>query len=156
MVVFTILFLLGSSLSISAQNWRWWTAATSVSKIGLGIAQTTLIVYLAECAPFQLRGTAMATYQLFLAGGQLIGAIGTQIQTSISDTAWRPLIASEFVITGVEFSTSCCYCADQRSFSAACSRSFLNPTSITSEREMRVMRRRACCGYMAPPPIMIW
>lgn len=101
MICFSTLFLIGSSLSITAKNWQWWLGAGVITKLGLGIAQTTLIVYLAEVAPFQLRGTSMAAYQLFLAGGQLVGAIATQIQVSVSPDTWRPLIASEFVITGV-------------------------------------------------------
>jgi MFS family permease len=84
MCVFSALFLLGSVLSITAQNWRWFLSANCVTKLGLGVAQTTLIVYLAEIAPFQLRGTGMAAYQLFLAGGQLFGAIATQIQVKVS------------------------------------------------------------------------
>ncbi|KAE8538162.1 hypothetical protein D1P53_005500 [Cryptococcus gattii VGV] len=101
MVVFSTLFLTGSVLSITAQNWRWFLGAGCVTKLGLGIAQTTLIVYLAEIAPFQLRGTSMAAYQLFLAGGQLFGAIATQIQIKVNGGAWRPLMASEFVFTGL-------------------------------------------------------
>jgi MFS family permease len=101
MIVFSALFMVGSALSISAQNWQWFTGAGVVTKFALGIAQTTLIVYIAEIAPFQLRGTGMAAYQLFLAGGQLIGAIATQIQIKTDPTVWRPLMASEFVMTGV-------------------------------------------------------
>ncbi|WVW79024.1 hypothetical protein I302_100987 [Kwoniella bestiolae CBS 10118] len=101
MMLFSALFLTGSILSITAQNWKWFMGAGMVTKLGLGIAQTTLIVYLAEIAPFQLRGTSMAAYQLFLAGGQLLGAVATQIQVSVNLEVWRPLIASEFVITGL-------------------------------------------------------
>lgn len=117
MMVFSCLFLAGSALSITAKNWQWFLGAGVITKFGLGesrvcssqsdvdgragIAQTTLIVYLAEIAPFQLRGTGMAAYQLFLAGGQLLGAIATQVQIKTDPMAWRPLIASEFVITGV-------------------------------------------------------
>ena len=101
MMLFSFLFLVGSAISISAQNWRWFLGAGIITKLALGIAQTTLIVYLAEIAPFQLRGTSMAAYQLFLAGGQLLGAIATQLQVKVNVDAWRPLIASEFVITGV-------------------------------------------------------
>lgn len=100
-MVFSTIFLIGSALTISAQTWRWFLVAGCVTKLGLGIAQTTLIVYLAEIAPFQLRGTGMAAYQLFLAGGQLFGAIATQIQVKTNIGQWRPLIASEFVFTGV-------------------------------------------------------
>ncbi|KAK1927060.1 hypothetical protein DB88DRAFT_514651 [Papiliotrema laurentii] len=102
MALFSALFLTGSALSISAQNWRWFLGGGVVTKFGLGIAQTTLIVYLAEVAPFQLRGTGMAAYQLFLAGGQLLGAVATQIQITHDNTKWRPLMASEIVITGTQ------------------------------------------------------
>jgi len=135
-MVFSALFLTGSALSISAQNWQWFTGAGVVTKFALGIAQTTLIVYLAEIAPFQLRGTGMAAYQLFLAGGQLIGAIATQIQIKVDPNAWRPLLASEFVITGVGY-IRVGSDADHCSCSFSCSPSSRSLPSFTSGAEMK-------------------
>ena len=103
MYIFVVLFLLGSSLEISAQDWKWWMGAQIVLKVAIGTAQSVLIVFVGEIAPFQVRGVALAAYQLFLAFGQLIGSIATQIMVVTRPDAWRPLIASEFLFTGVRY-----------------------------------------------------
>ena len=148
MMIFSALFLLGSVLSITAKNWRWFLGAGCVTKLGLGIAQTTLIVYLAEIAPFQLRGAGMVIYQLFLAGGQLTGAIATQIQVSVDENKWRPLIASEFVITGVStdgrVQTSSCLAS---SLSSCCPLS-PNRTFSIFGTDPRLRRSRVCVACM--------
>lgn len=101
MIFFVVLFLLGSTLEITARNWQWWLGSQIVIKFAIGTAQSVLIVYVSEIAPFQLRGTMIAAYQLFLAGGQLVGSIATQIMVATNPGAWKPLIASEYVFTGV-------------------------------------------------------
>lgn len=101
MILFVLLFLLGSSLEITARDWQWWMGSQTVIKVAIGTAQSVLIVYVAEIAPFQLRGVAIAAYQLFLASGQLVGSIATQIMEKTAPGQWKPLIASEFVFTGV-------------------------------------------------------
>lgn len=101
MILFVLLFLLGSSLEITARDWQWWMGSQTVIKVAIGTAQSVLIVYVAEIAPFQLRGVAIAAYQLFLASGQLVGSIATQIMEVTAPGQWKPLIASEFVFTGV-------------------------------------------------------
>lgn len=148
-MVFSTLFLIGSALSISAQNWQWFLGAGVVTKLGLGIAQTTLIVYLAEIAPFQIRGTSMAGYQLFLAGGRLLGAVATKIQDGIGSSKWRPLIASEFVITGVGLQ---CHThgpsTDERRCSSSCFPWYPNHTFITFDGAMLKRPKSACFGCM--------
>ncbi|KAL1858280.1 hypothetical protein VTK73DRAFT_7864 [Phialemonium thermophilum] len=101
MYIFVVLFLLGSSLEISAQGWKSWMGAQVVLKMAIGTAQSVLIVFVGEIAPFQVRGVALAAYQLFLAFGQLVGSIASQIMVVTRPNAWRPLIASEFLFTGV-------------------------------------------------------
>ncbi|RSH93493.1 hypothetical protein EHS25_007849 [Saitozyma podzolica] len=101
MILFVLLFFLGSSLEIAARDWQWWMGSQTVIKVAIGTAQSVLIVYVAEIAPFQLRGVAIAAYQLFLASGQLVGSIATQIMEVTAPGQWKPLIASEFVFTGV-------------------------------------------------------
>lgn len=43
----------------------------------------------------------IGAYQLCLGIGQLISAIATQLITIHQPTKWRPLIATEFIFTGV-------------------------------------------------------
>jgi hypothetical protein len=47
----------------------------------------------------------IGAYQLCLGFGQLISAVATQLITIHQPTKWRPLIATEFIFTGV-----CIYC----------------------------------------------
>lgn len=72
-----------------------------VIKVAIGIAQSVLVVFVGELAPFQVRGLVIAAYQLFLALGQLVGSIAAQITVKTNPNAWKPLIASEFLFTGV-------------------------------------------------------
>lgn len=43
----------------------------------------------------------IGAYQLFIAIGQLISAVATQLVTIHQPTRWKPLIATEFIFTGV-------------------------------------------------------
>ena len=101
MYIFVATFFLGSSLEITAHDWKWWMGSQTVIKVAIGLAQSVLVVYVGEIAPFQVRGTVIAAYQLFLASGQLIGSIAAQISISTRPNTWRPLIATEFLFTGV-------------------------------------------------------
>jgi MFS transporter, SP family, general alpha glucoside:H+ symporter len=112
-----IVVLLGGSIAeITASGWRSWLGAAVLVRMGVGLAQSILITYISELSPFQIRGFMIGAYQLFLAFGQLISAIATQLVVIHQPTKWRPLIATEFIFTGVCFqrcsSTSEPYRAD--------------------------------------------
>ncbi|KAM5363636.1 hypothetical protein ACJZ2D_011920 [Fusarium nematophilum] len=97
-----VLLLLGGSIAeITAFDWKSWLGAAVLIRTGVGLAQSILITYVSELAPFQIRGFMIGAYQLFLAIGQLISAIATQLVDTHQPTKWRPLIATEFVFTGI-------------------------------------------------------
>jgi MFS family permease len=97
-------FLIGGAIGeYLANDWKAFLAGSMVVKYGVGIATATLVTYVSEIAPFQIRGTCIAAYQLFLGMGQLLSAIAAKIITETNPTEWRPLIASEFCFTGGEF-----------------------------------------------------
>jgi MFS family permease len=97
-----IVILLGGSIAeITASGWKSWLGAAVLVRAGVGLAQSILVTYVSELAPFQIRGLMIGAYQLCLGIGQLISAIATQLITIHQPTKWRPLIATEFIFTGV-------------------------------------------------------
>ncbi|KAK3679732.1 hypothetical protein LTR78_000108 [Recurvomyces mirabilis] len=95
------ILLAGSIAEITASGWRSWLGAAVLVRLGVGLAQSVLITYISELAPFQIRGFMIGAYQLLLALGQLISAVATQIVITTKPKQWRPLVATEFVFTGI-------------------------------------------------------
>ncbi len=102
-----LVLLAGSIVEITAHNWQTWLAAAIVVRLGVGLAQSILVTYVSELAPFQIRGFMIGAYQLSLAFGQLIVAVATQLMTVHMPGKWRPLIGLEFVFTGVCPTSTC-------------------------------------------------
>jgi SP family general alpha glucoside:H+ symporter-like MFS transporter len=96
-----VILLAGSVAEILARNWRVWLGAAIIIRLGVGLAQSILITYLSEIAPFQIRGFMIGAYQLNLAFGQLIVAVASQLLIIHQPTKWIPLVALEFVFSGV-------------------------------------------------------
>lgn len=96
-----VILLAGSIAEITASGWRSWLGAAVLVRLGVGLAQSILITYVSELAPFQIRGFMIGAYQLFIAFGQLISAVATQLVVIHQPSKWKPLIATEFVFTGV-------------------------------------------------------
>lgn len=101
MLVAIIVLLAGSIAEITVHNWQGWLGAAMIVRLGVGLAQSTLVTYVSELAPFQLRGFMIGSYQLMLAIGQLVVAVAAQLVTTRQPTKWRPLIGVEFLFTGV-------------------------------------------------------
>ncbi|OQV00276.1 hypothetical protein CLAIMM_05794 [Cladophialophora immunda] len=97
-----IVVLLGGSIAeVTASGWRSWLGAAVLVRTGVGLAQSILITYVSELSPFQIRGLMIGAYQLFIAIGQLISAVATQLVVINQPTKWKPLIATEFLFTGI-------------------------------------------------------
>jgi MFS transporter, SP family, general alpha glucoside:H+ symporter len=96
-----VILLAGSIAEITASDWKSWLGAAVLVRMGVGLCQSILITYVSELTPFQVRGLMIGAYQLFLAFGQLISAIATQLVIVTQPTKWKPLIATEFVFTGI-------------------------------------------------------
>jgi len=101
MIVAIIILFGGSIAEITSHNWQTWLGGAILIRFGVGLAQSTLVTYISEIAPFQIRGMAIGSYQLMLGIGQLISAIATKIMTDTNPDQWKPLIATEFLFTGV-------------------------------------------------------
>lgn len=97
-----IVILLGGSIAeITAFSWQSWLGAAVLVRLGVGLAQSILITYISEIAPFQIRGFMIGAYQLCLGFGQLIAAVATQLVDTHQPNKWKPLIATEFAFTAV-------------------------------------------------------
>ena len=105
MIMAIVVLLTGSILEITANGWQHWLAGAIVIRLGVGLAQSILVTYISELAPFQIRGFMIGAYQLSLAFGQLIVAVAAQLFTVHQPTLWRPLVGLEFVFTGVSRET---------------------------------------------------
>lgn len=96
-----VILLAGSIAQITSPDWHAWLGAAMLIRLGVGLAQSILVTYLSELAPFQVRGLMIGAYQLLLGVGQLISSIATKVVVSNEPHQWRPLIGSEFVFSGV-------------------------------------------------------
>ena len=99
-VAITVL-LAGSIAEITVSNWQGWLGGAMLIRLGVGLAQSVLVTYLSELAPFQIRGLLIGSYQLMLAFGQLIVAVAAQLFTVHRPDQWKPLVAIEFGFTGI-------------------------------------------------------
>lgn len=99
-----MVLLAGSIFEITSHNWQTWLGAAVLVRLGVGLAQSILITYVSELTPFQIRGFMIGAYQLFIAFGQLISAVATQLVVVHRPNEWKPLIATEFIFTGVSLS----------------------------------------------------
>ncbi|KAI5360129.1 Putative major facilitator, sugar transporter, major facilitator superfamily [Septoria linicola] len=97
-----IAILLGGSIAeIASHNWQSWLGAAVLVRLGVGLAQSILITYISELAPFQIRGFMIGAYQLMLAFGQLLCAVASQLVQTHRPNEWRILIGTEFIFTGI-------------------------------------------------------
>ena len=67
-----------------ARNWGVWLLAKLLVGLGQGFTSSTMICYLSEIAPAQIRGTLTSSYGLGYAMGQLFYSISLQIVNVVS------------------------------------------------------------------------
>lgn len=96
-----VILLAGSIAEITSHNWQTWLGGAIIIRMGVGLAQSILVTYISEIAPFQIRGFMIGSYQLQLGIGQLISSGATKILQDTRPDAWKPLIATEFIFTGI-------------------------------------------------------
>lgn len=101
MISAIIILFGGSTAEITAHNWQTWLVGAMLIRLGVGLAQSVLVVYISELSPHQIRGFMIGSYQLFIGLGQLICAVATQLVVTQRPTEWKPLIAAEYLFTGV-------------------------------------------------------
>lgn len=157
-----IVVLLGGSITeITAFSWQSWLGAAVFVRLGVGLAQSILITFISEIAPFQMRGFIIGAYQLCLGFGQLIAAVATQLVVVHQPNKWKPLIATEFAFTAVSTPPSehnlrwTQYSRCLRSF-AFSSGLFQSRTSTTLARASMSRRSARCSAFTVTSPDTMW
>lgn len=78
----------GNAIELAAKDWRVWAASRVFTGMGNGLVQTQCVIYIAEVAPINIRGTLLASYAFAYQIGGLCGAIGLQVLQTVSHPPW--------------------------------------------------------------------
>lgn len=70
-----LLVTLGLGCILQAPSALWFLVGTAVYGLGAGVIQPAMIAWMTERTPAETRGSAMATFSIFLDVGQLIGQV---------------------------------------------------------------------------------
>lgn len=103
--IFSLLSPFGEALS---QKWGQLVACRILLGIGMGLKEVTVPVFSAECAPSNIRGGLVMSWQLWTAFGIFIGTCANLIFVHGGANAWRYQFGSAFIpviplISGVWF-----------------------------------------------------
>ncbi|KAJ8307716.1 hypothetical protein KUTeg_014732 [Tegillarca granosa] len=85
-----------------AQNVAMLVIGRSILGIGIGLASMTVPVYIAECAPTELRGRLVTINNLFITGGQFIASV-MDGAFSYYDNGWRLMFGLAGVPSVIQF-----------------------------------------------------
>ncbi|WRT68794.1 uncharacterized protein IL334_005774 [Kwoniella shivajii] len=96
----TIGYGLGVIVEMVAKDWKQWLAAKLFTGLGSGLAQGTVLSYMNEIAPAQIRGYLLSTYGAAYAVGQLFIAIALQIVDTTDPEGYLKAVYSEWVVLG--------------------------------------------------------
>ncbi|WVQ63618.1 uncharacterized protein L199_001771 [Kwoniella botswanensis] len=94
----TLGYGLGVIVEMVAKNWKHWLAAKLFTGLGGGLAQGTILSYMNEIAPAQIRGYLLSTYGAAYAVGQLSIAIALQIVDTTDPEGYLKAVYSEWVV----------------------------------------------------------
>ncbi|WVW79665.1 hypothetical protein I302_101634 [Kwoniella bestiolae CBS 10118] len=96
----TLGYALGVIVEMVAKDWRHWLAAKLFTGLGGGLAQGTMLSYMNEISPAQIRGYLLSTYGAAYAVGQLFIAIALQIVDTTDPEGYLKAVYSEWVVLG--------------------------------------------------------
>ncbi|KAJ8581299.1 general substrate transporter [Rhizopogon salebrosus TDB-379] len=94
MSVDCLVFIIGIFVQIcSGHVWQQFSVGRFISGLGVGALSVTVPMYQAETAPRQIRGTLIATYQLFITFGILVAYCVSIITRNVGGSAsWRIVV----------------------------------------------------------------
>lgn len=70
---------------------------------GIGLASMTVPMYIAECAPIQMRGRLVTINNLFITGGQCVAAVIDGLFSKDADNGWRYMLGLAGVPSLIQF-----------------------------------------------------
>ncbi|WWC88371.1 uncharacterized protein L201_003282 [Kwoniella dendrophila CBS 6074] len=100
MYALTLGYGLGIIVEMVSKTWKHWLAAKLFTGLGGGLAQGTILSYMNEIAPAQIRGYLLSTYGASYAVGQLFIAIALQIVETTDPSGYLKAVYSEWVVLG--------------------------------------------------------
>lgn len=88
----SVIFIVGSGLMGVASNLGMLVAGRLIVGLGVGIASTTVPIYVAEVSPYRLRGTLVTINTLCVTGGQFISYLVDGLLAHTTE-GWRWMLA---------------------------------------------------------------
>ncbi|KAF5968844.1 maltose permease [Fusarium coicis] len=89
-----------------ARTWPVWLAAKLLAGVGVGSLQSTLPVYISECAPTRIRGGLLMCYSLWWTIGSFFAYIALQLLNRKNPNIWLTPIYTQWARIG----TMCLLC----------------------------------------------
>ncbi|KAK3101098.1 hypothetical protein FSP39_000928 [Pinctada imbricata] len=102
-VLASLVFTGGAILLGVAQNTAMLVIGRGILGVGIGLASMTVPVYIAECAPFHLRGRFVTLNNLFITGGQFIASVIDGAFSYDKSNGWRWMLGLAAVPSAVQF-----------------------------------------------------
>ncbi|KAF5703619.1 low-affinity hexose transporter [Fusarium mundagurra] len=102
LTIFVVIFLLGNVIQITAMySWVHMMIGRLVAGFGVGALSIGVPMFQSECAPREIRGAVVSSYQLMICFGILISNIVNYGVREIedSDASWRIVIAIEMAFS---------------------------------------------------------
>ncbi|KAM0545770.1 hypothetical protein ACHAPJ_011194 [Fusarium lateritium] len=84
-----------------ARTWHIWLVAKLLAGIGVGCLQSTLPVYISECAPTRIRGGLLMCYSLWWTIGAFFAYIALQLMNRQNPTIWLTPIYTQWAQIGI-------------------------------------------------------
>ncbi|SCN84051.1 probable maltose permease (MalP) [Fusarium fujikuroi] len=84
-----------------ARTWPVWLAAKLLAGVGVGCLQSTLPVYISECAPTRIRGGLLMCYSLWWTIGSFFAYIALQLLNRKNPNIWLTPIYTQWAQIGI-------------------------------------------------------
>ncbi|XP_059843530.1 proton myo-inositol cotransporter-like isoform X5 [Hypanus sabinus] len=98
----SFLFMVGAVVMTVANDRYTLLAGRVVVGLGIGLASMTVTVYIAEAAPFHMRGRLVTINTLFITGGQFFASIIDGAFSYLETNGWRYYSATILQMSGVQ------------------------------------------------------
>ncbi|XP_035829186.1 proton myo-inositol cotransporter [Aplysia californica] len=97
------IFTVGTLVLGVAQNLEMLVAGRLVLGVGIGFASMTVPVYIAECAPAELRGRLVTVNNLFITGGQFVASLMDGALSYVQPDGWRYMLGIAGIPSIIQF-----------------------------------------------------
>ncbi|XP_062928565.1 proton myo-inositol cotransporter-like isoform X1 [Mobula hypostoma] len=99
----SLLFMVGAVVMTAAKERYTLLAGRVVVGLGIGLASMTVTVYIAEAAPFHMRGRLVTINTLFITGGQFFASIVDGAFSYLETNGWRYMLGLSGIPAIIQF-----------------------------------------------------